>query len=335
MRRFLPAVAFLCLALVHPSTPSHAEDVGVRATPLLLDGSDPARTRVGKLEWRGGVALASDSRRFGGFSGMLIENGGRHLRAIADVGQWLTGELRYDERGFLVGMEGAAIDNLLDPSGAIMTIGKASDSESLTRLDDGRLLVGFERDHRIYAYPAGSERDGRGLAGRPRRIATPPGLEQAPENEGLEALATLKDGRILAVSENLSAGPGLVRAWIGTVQGDDVAWQPIAYRIKPPFQPTGAGLLPNGDVIMTERTFNPIEGVRVRVTRIKGETIRPGATLEPEELAFLAAPVITENLESVDAVALPDGSTGIWIIADDNFNKGLQRTILLHFVLKE
>lgn len=334
MRPVLSAILVLALHLTVPAG-AHAEDIGLRSTPLMLDGSDPARTVVGKLEWRGGIAIASDSRRFGGFSGMLVENGGSTLHAISDVGQWLTAELRYDAKGFLVGMEQAAIDNLLDPNGEVMTTSKANDAESLTRLQDGRLLVGFERDHRVLVYPAGSEAKGQGLAGRPQRFPTPPGLEQAPANAGLEALATLPDGRVLAVSEGLSAGDGLVRAWIGTARGAEWQWQALAYRVKGPFRPTGAAALPNGDVLLTERAFNPIEGVRVRVMRAPAAMIVAGGTIAAEELAFLAAPVVTENLESIDALPLPDGRIGLWILADDNFNKGLQRTILLHFAIKD
>jgi hypothetical protein len=331
MRRILSALLFSFLSLVAPQ--ARAEDIGVTATPLLLDGSDPARYVIGKLEWRGGIALASDSRRFGGLSGVLIEDGGKSLRAISDVGQYLAARLRYDAKGFLTGMEGAAMDNMVDPTGQIMANSKSNDAESLTRLRDGRLLVGFERDHRVYAYPAGSEREGKGLAGKPLRLTNPPGLEQSPSNDGLEALATLPDGRVLAVAEDLSAGEGLVRAWIGTAQGADFAWQILSYRIKGPFRPTGAAALPNGDIVLTERAFNPVEGVRVRVVRVRAAMVVPGGTIEPEELAYLAAPVVTENLESVDALPLPDGRIGLWIMGDDNFNKGLQRTILLHFVL--
>ena len=140
---------------------------------------------------------------------------------------------------------------------------------------------------------------------------------------------------MLAVSEDLSAGEGLVRGWIGTVRGGDVAWQQLAYRIKGSFRPTGAASLPDGDVVLTERAFNPVEGVRVRVMRVRAGMIVPGGTIEPEELAYLAAPVVTENLESVDALTLPDGRIALWIMGDDNFNKGLQRTILLHFILQD
>ena len=336
MRRFPPACLALCTVFLYFAASSvRAEDIAVRNSTLLLDGSDPARLEVGKLQWRGGIAIASDNRRFGGLSGILIEQGGKHLRAISDTGQWLVGELRYDAQGFLVGIDKVAVDNMVDPQGEPMTTSKANDSESITRLADGRVLVGFERDHRILAYPAGNERQGGGLAAKPLRINTPPGLENAPFNDGLEALATLPDGRVLAMSEDLSAGEGLVRAWIGTVQGSDIAWQILAYRIKGPFRPTGAAALPNGDVVLTERAFNPVEGVRVRVVRVRAAMIVAGGTIEPEELAYLAAPVITENLESIDALALPDGRIALWIMADDNFNKGLQRTILLHFVLKE
>lgn len=336
LRAFRLPAAFLLAAFLFQPPAVRAEDIAVRIATVPLDASDPARTSVGSLEWRGGIAIASDNGRFGGYSGMLVEEGGKRLRSIADVGQWMVGTLRYEANGFLVGIDEVALDNMVDPDGQTMANSKVNDAESLTRLVDGRLLVGFERDHRILAYPAGAEREsGKGLTGKPTRIATPPGLEAAPNNDGLEALATLADGRVLAVSENLSLGPDTVRAWIGTAQGADFTWQVLSYRVKRPFQPTGAASLPNGDVILTERTFNPIEGVRVRVVRVRASAIVPDGIMEPEELAYLAAPVITENLESIDALALPDGRIGLWIIADDNFNKGLQRTLLLHFVLKD
>ena len=329
---FAAPFALAWLLAVVSIAPAMAEDVALRSTPLTLDGKEPTRSQVGRLEWRGGIAIASDSRRFGGWSGMLIEDGGKRLLAVSDVAHWLRAELRYDAKGMLVGIEGGALDLMQDENGAPFAGGRAIDAESLTRMADGTLLVGFERLHRVLAWPAGNELSGSGLAGRPIRVSQPPGLEASPDNEGLEALATLADGRVLAISENLSAGDGLVRAWIGSGAAVGMEWQALSYRTVPPFQPTGAAVLPNGDVIVTERTFNPIEGVRVRVVRLRGDTIKPGAIVEPRELARLIAPVITENLESVDAALLPDGRVGLWILGDDNFNPA-QRTILLHFAL--
>ena len=310
--------------------------VAIAATPVPLDANDPARTIVGRLEWRGGLALAGSHRRFGGWSGMLVEDGGRRLVLVSDIGDWLPATLAYDGAGRLAGVSDATLGRLQDESGNPMPDGKRADAESLTRLADGRLLVGFEREHRVLVYPAGSEAAGGGLAGRPQRLPDPPGLAEAPDNEGLEALATLPDGRVLAVTENLSAGEGLARAWVGTpsgtASGAAMAWQPLSYRMVPPFRPTGAAALPGGDVVLTERTWNPVQGVRVRVVRVAGGTIAAGAVLEPVELARLIAPVATDNLESIDAAALPDGPIGLWIVSDDNFNP-MQRNLLLHFAI--
>lgn len=333
MRTVAFPLAFALLACL--ASPSFAESFPVRATPLILDAHDPARRSVGRLEWRGGVALSAENRRFGGFSGILLGDGGRSLRAISDVGFWMETALQYGADGRLSGMGEATVGALNDEAGKPLSGGAQIDAESLTLLADGRLLVGFERSHRILVYPAGEKgKSAAGLAGTPRRIALPPGLDGAPNNDGLEALATLPDGRVLAVSEDLKAGPGSVRGWIGTASGADFAWQELAYRVVGAFRPTGAAALPNGDVLLTERSFNPVEGVRVRVMLLRGNTILPGATLEAEELAQLVAPVVTENLESLDVATLPDGRIGIWIMGDDNFNP-MQRTILLHFALTD
>src|SRR3546814_1400739 len=71
---------------------------------------------------------------------------------------------------------------------------RRQDAEALARLPDGSLLVAFEREHRLRRFPAD-------LGGRAEVFDAPPGLAEADINAGIEAMATLADGRLLAFSE--------------------------------------------------------------------------------------------------------------------------------------
>jgi len=172
------------------------------------------------------------------------------------------------------------------------------------------------------------------MAGTPMPFAAPLDIVQAPSNEGLECMTLLPDGRLLLISENLRRTPDSVAVWIGLREGETYRWQDARYPLIGRFRPSDATTLPNGDVVVLERSFTPLEGVRVRVMRLRLADIAANTTFKPEELAVLKDPVITENLEGVSAARGPNGETLLWLISDDNFNP-LQQTILLHFALEE
>jgi hypothetical protein len=219
------------------------------------------------------------------------------------------------------------------PGGAHLRGKGASDSESLARLPDGALLVAFERDHRIWRYPAGDNP----LAGHPEALPVPEALRTLRSNSGIEALAILApgehggecDGALLAIAEGRkeeAASPAFL--W------RDGAWSELTYPRIPGFRPTGATTLPGGDLLVIERSYNILDGVAIRFQQIPASQIRPGATLVGETLAVLRAPLTLDNLEGVTAHRTPSGETLVYLISDDNFNS-FQRTLLLVFALGE
>jgi len=54
----------------------------------------------------------------------------------------------------------------------------------------------------------------------------------------------------------------------------------------------------------------------------------------PRRLALLEPPLTLDNFEGVAAVENPDGTTGLWMISDDNFSRR-QRTLLMAFAFDE
>ena len=327
----LAGLVLAALAAVALAMPAGAEPLRLRATPVPLDPDDAARDRVGPLRWLGGLELAAADRRFGGLSGLLIDADGAALTAVSDQGGWLRARLRYAPDGWLDGVGPATLGRLLGPDGEALTDKHSADAESLAALPDGSLAVAFERRHRVWLYPPG---DGpldslldSPLAGRPRPLPAPPGIDAAPGNSGMEAVAALDDGALLAVLEGgKTADRSAAYLWRSG------AWSRLSYAHPVGFRPTGATRLPDGDLLILERRFDILDGVAIRLARVAARDIRPGAALEGREVARLRWPLTLDNMEGIAARRDAVGRTLLYLISDDNFSAA-QRTLLLLFEL--
>ena len=315
----------LILAAVLAASAGAAEDLVVTARPLTLNPDDPSQERIGALIWRGGLELTSPSEDFGGISGLLISPDGGAMTAVTDRGKLIRARLDYDSAGRLAGLGAVRLEPLTDPDGATLEGKKRQDAESLALPDESTLLVSFEHRHRLWRYPLGPE----GLTGVPEAFAPAPDLEDLPNNKGIEALAALGGGRLLALTQGRDAEPE-IRAFLL----QDGAWTPLSYPKEGAFTPTGAARLPDGDVIVLERRFSLLGGLRARLLRLEAAALRPGAALSGHELARLGPPLTVDNMEGIAARGGPGGETLIYLISDDNFHP-LQRTLLLLFELAE
>jgi len=328
----LAALALAALALAIPAV---AEPLRLSATTVPLDPDDAARDRVGPLRWLGGLELAAADRRFGGLSGLRIDADGAALTAVTDQGHWLRARLNHAADGWLEGVGAATLGRLQGPDGEPLADKRSADAESLAALSDGSLAVAFERRHRIWLYPPGdgpldsppdSPLDSP-LAGRPRPLPAPPGIDAAPGNSGMEAVAALDDGALLAVLEGgKTADNSAAYLWRSG------AWSRLSYAHPVGFRPTGATRLPDGDLLILERRFDILDGVAIRLARVAARDIRPGAALEGREIARLRWPLTLDNMEGIAARRDAAGRTLLYLISDDNFSAA-QRTLLLLFEL--
>lgn len=324
----MKCLSFLVLlALLFPGATAAANDgaIEVEARRLLLDPEYPERNRIGDLVWRGGLELTSKDKRFGGFSGMLLD--GDYLTAITDKGHWMAAQLNEDADG-LKGLSAASITRYRGRDGKPLESTKFWDAESLVQLPDGSFLVGFEGKHRIWRYPASSA--GSPLDQTAQVFQAPDGLKRAPVNGGLEAIVLLSDGRLMALAEDFTA--------VNDPEGkagflwDGDAWAELSYRTEAGFKPTAATLLPDGDLLVLERRFSLIGGLAIRLVRVESGRIGPGAVLKGKVLASFTPPMAIDNMEAMAVRRGPKGETLIYLLSDDNFNP-LQRTLLLRFEL--
>lgn len=302
------------LAALAGTGPAAATPLRIRATPLPLaeDGETPAR--LGRLRPLGALALAADHPAFGGFSGLALDPD-LTLHAVSDRGWGLEARLVRDAAGAPAALTAARLFPLRDAAGRPLD-GAAGDAEALARLPKGGFLVGFERRHRIARHAALDQ------PGRP--FPAPPGLAAAPANAGLEALAVLADGRVVAIAEGLPGpAPGTVAAWIGAADGR--AWRGLAYRPAAGFAPVDAAALPDGGLVVLERRFAWIGGFTCRIVRLDPPALA-APVLRGVELAQLAPPLPIDNFEAIALAPDPAGLL-LALLSDDNFSPW-QRTIL-------
>lgn len=315
--RFLKISLFS--AVLTLAGPLAAEPFAVEALPVPLNPQDPAQVRVGPLLYRGGLALRSLDSRFGGLSDLKVGADGR-LFAISDHGYGLTARLIHDSQGRLAGLAEADLRILRGPDGLPLVAKADSDAEGLARAPDGKgFIIAFERRHRLARFRAPDAPT--------EPLDGPAGLADLPANSGIEALATLADGRLLLLAEGRE-GEAETRAWIGRPG----AWRDLRYALRDGFRPTGAALLPGGDVLVLERRFTVVAGPAARLRRVPVAALDGAGLVEGRQLAELALPLTVDNMEGVDALREANGRLTVYLIADDNYSP-LQRSLLLQFDL--
>lgn len=320
----------LALALVIAALPGLAaaeEGAFLTVSPVPL-AADAEAGQLDRLAWRGGLELAMQDPRFGGWSDLTVSADGSLLVAVSDMGYWMAGRLDRDGEGNLTGFELVELGELKGLDGQALPPGDKGwrDAEALALAEGGGFLVGFEHQHRIWYYPGN-------LAATPLEADMPlaiKGLNEASANHGIEGLTRLPDGRLILFLEGQENDGGT----LGFVEGGTL-WKHIPYLRPDNYQLTGAAALAGGDVAVLERFYTPETGVRVRVRLLPAAEIGKPVMQPLALLAHLEAPTTVDNFEGIAAWTDAAGKQRLLLLSDDNFNKPAQRTLLLEFELAE
>jgi len=295
----------------------------VELVPIDVDPKRVERRNFGALTLLSAFQLASKDKRFGGLSGLSVGRDGR-LYAVSDHGYWLSASM-------LLGPDDALKDLVDWRIAPILTTtklpvrGRLRDAEALAQARDGSFLVAFEGLHRISLYSPPPET----FESTPVSVQIPSAVAQAPSNGGIEALATLADGRLLIIAEELENPDGSVKAWVL----DDGQFTELSYLPAKGFRVTDCAALNNGDVLVLERRYVPFGILSARLTRVTAGSLRPGAKVAGKELLKLEQPLAVENFEGI-AVQQTSNGTMIFIVSDDNYSS-FQQTLLLQFLLPD
>ncbi|MFP6744433.1 MAG: esterase-like activity of phytase family protein, partial [Alphaproteobacteria bacterium] len=285
--RGLAKVAVLLLAM---SSGAAAEPLAVDSSRVRLNTEDWTQSTIGGLEYRGGLELTSANGCFGGLSGLDISPNGARLLSVSDRGRWVELDLVYDDDGRLAGVGDGAIFALHGVGGRTLA-DSGKDAEDLARLADGRLAVSFERLHRVVLSNAAP------APGPAVRLTLPRRIAQAPGNGGIEGLTELAPGRLLALTEALLIAGDRVVGWLLSTGGGPAA--ELFFATTRGFKPTSLATLPDGDVLVLERSYSVLAGAAARLSRIDGDSIVPGALLEGTEIARISLPLTVDNFEGL------------------------------------
>ena len=109
--------------------------------------------------------------------------------------------------------------------------------------------------------------------------------------------------------------------------------RPLSIKSRDEYAVTDAASLPDGSLLLLERRFRVLDGVRMRIRRVLADQIKPGAVLDGEVLIEADLSQQIDNMEGLGVHQGANGETVLTILSDDNFNTLLQRTILLQFTL--
>ena len=319
---FVLAAGLLLSTHVEPGPlppPPGPQQAGLRFSPVALNEAEPGTRRVGALVFLEGWAIAGDNARFGGISAIHVAGG--QVTALNDAGTVIRFALPGRGRG-----EPARVRLDPLPRGPGTPLRKGNRDTEAMLIEAGSMLVAFERHNMVWRYRLPD------LA--PLAAARPRTMRRWRTNSGAEAMVRLADGRYLLFEEGRIEG-----AWSDAVlfAGDPslAATRSVGlrYRRPPGFRVTDAAMLPDGRLLLLHRRFALLEGISALLAVADVRGLRPGAVIEPREIARLEAPLTVDNMEAL-SVEIENGRTIVWLASDDNFLQ-LQRTLLLKFVLTE
>ncbi|MFK7944924.1 MAG: esterase-like activity of phytase family protein [Paracoccaceae bacterium] len=265
------------------------------------------------LRLRGTRVLTAKHPAFGGFSGLIIVSD--RLHAVTDAGWWLEAPLEQETDGLELGM--GSFRPLRDTDGAIFD--KAGgDAEGLAVQGD-EVRIAFERDHRIMTLNAEA------------RVVDPVqerAFETLGSNQGMEALATLPDGGLIAIAEAPDRRGHPVFVWRAGQLAED------RFVAEDPYYVTGADLGADGRLYVLLRHYSPVSGVRIRIDRFGlTEAGFPDGASRQVLGAFESGSGI-DNMEGISVWTDADGQARLTLISDNNFNF-VQRTLLMDFEMTD
>jgi hypothetical protein len=312
------------------SSAAQAEPIAVTSQPVASFQRIGSATNFGPFAWRGGLVLDSADPDFGGLSGLSVGGSCDDLLAVSDRGTWLRAKLGYDGDGRLASIAETEQARILDAKGKPFATKSRADAEALSYLGKGHYLVGFERHERVGLFDIGRK----GLKARFKLVPSPKMISEGPTNGELESIGRLTRGRygdhFIAIAEAHRDADGNTFGWLWK------SWKTIPFTVAKhaDYAITDLATLPNGKVLILERSFSPGSLPGMAIRRFDPEKIEPWGLIEPELLFEGRLPLYAiDNMEGI-AVCERGGETRVTLVSDDNFKRDIQSTLLLQFAYR-
>ena len=326
------AAALGAFAVEQPARAATAaiERLEISARPIRYFRIGSDETRFGPLEFVGGLELTSTSRHLGALSSFRFLTPGEDFIGVADTGFWFFGAITRDADGTPAGIGNFRMQEMFDRSGNVSNRKWEVDAEGLA-IKDGIATVGFERDHRVAQFRI--EPDDMKAAVADLDFLIP--QRELRMNRGFETVAHAHpqgqhEGALVIVSEKSLDKQGNIFAAI--IEGPNKGI--FTVRRNGEFDITDGAFLPDGDLLILERSFSMATGVKMRLRRLYGESIAKGAVADGPVLFEANMSYQIDNMEGLDVWTRSDGAQMVSLISDDNHSI-LQRNLYLEFVLHD
>lgn len=330
------AAAFLFVPIVLAVQPIQAaerapvERMEISVRPITQFQIGREVKNFGPLEFVGGLEMTSYARDFGGLSAFRFLKPGSDFIGVADTGFWFFGSVVRDADKRPVGIENFRMAQMVNQAGQPIDKKWEVDAEGLA-VRDGVATVGFERNHRIAQFKIGQD----AMAAPFRQLDFLVPRYELRQNRGFETVAysdpdgPLK-GALVVVSEKSldEKGNNLAAVLDGPRKGI------FTVRRSGAFDITDGAFLPDGDLLLLERSFSMASGVKMRLLRIRGDSIVKGGIADGPVLMEADMGYQIDNMEGLDVWRRDDGALVVSLISDDNHSI-LQRNLYLEFILHQ
>ena len=328
VKLFVRAALVAVLALPAAGVAADVTDVAVTVRPITQFRIGRDDTKFGPLEFVGGLEMTGSSRHFGALSAFRFLKPGSDFIGVADTGFWYFGSVEHDSEGRPSGIANVRMEQMVDKAGNVIDKKWEVDGEGLD-VKDGIATVGFERNHRIAQFKI--EPGAMKAPFRELDFLVP--RNELRQNKGFETVTRAHpygqhEGGLVVVSERSIDKAGNVFAAI--IEGPHKG----VFTIKRDgnFDITDGAFLPDGDLLLLERSFSMAEGVQMRLRRIYGESIAKGKVADGPVLMSADMAYQIDNMEGMDVWERADGKLIVSVVSDDNHSI-LQRNLYLEFIL--
>jgi hypothetical protein len=306
------------------------ERMDIRSRPISQFRIGSTQTRFGPFEFVGGLEMTSSGRDFGSLSAFRFLKPGSDVMGVADTGFFFFGTIDHDADGRPTGVSNFRMSEMVDGSGKPIREKWDTDAEGLAVKGD-IATVSFERGHRVSEFRIEPEN----MSAPIRDLDFVIPSRELRQNRGMETIAHahpygIHEGGRVVVSEKSLDKDGNIFAAI--IEGPDKG----VFKVKRngEFDITDGAFLPNGDLLLLERSFSIASGVAMRLRRIYGESVRKGALADGPVLLEANMSYQIDNMEGMDVWQRADGAVVVSLISDDNHSI-LQRNLYLEFILHD
>lgn len=305
------------------------EPIEISARPIDRFHIGRDEKRFGPLEFVGGLEMTSPSRDFGALSAFRFLKPGSDFIGVADTGFWFFGTLTHDVDKRPSGMRNFRMQQMVDEAGQLIDEKGRVDAEGLA-VKNGIATVGFERNPRVSQFKT----DPHDMKPFKQLDFLIPAWELR-RNRGLETITHANpqgqhEGGLVVVSEKSLDKSGNIYAAV--IEGPHKGV--FTVKRNGDFDITDGAFLPDGDLLLLERSYSMARGVKIRLRRIYGDSVEKGAVADGPVLMEADMSYQIDNMEGLDVWTRDDGALMVSLISDDNHSM-LQRNLYLEFVLHE